>query len=621
MERVHSFDIFDTLFARTVQNPTDIFDMVEKRAPYPNYKQLRMKAQSKSNHTIENIYTQFQLLTGETKEKIAFLRELELIIEMENTIPIRSNIKKIQDGDILVSDMYFTHDELIQLLNYHTIRPNIRLYVSPGGKANGTMWEKLIAKYTILSHIGDNYHSDITMAAKYNIKGIFTNIHRFSQLELQLVHSNFEMCCFFRKFRLLNPYDEDTLEYKIYDQQAQYYIPLLLFLCYKIETLLLEENRNTVLFLSRDGCLLYKIFSCMYPQYKSVYLHSSRIMNMNYNDEYVSYITSHYNETDCLLFDLHGSFESGRKLFMNAFEHLPRIFIFDLCKRKLMYDKITYITHVSNKIEVLNQDVFGSLVDFTNNTPIRLPNESPIKYIQVMHTTIEQFLPYIQEKKSTITNILFKDDLFWKTYYENTVVPSETILDNTFFHTKRTLSYLTDMHQSSRTNEYSRMYQEIISAIVFEPRQTDINMLEIGLTRKNALVWKDYFYEHIHITGFDVHPDCDQLASEYSNITICKGDQSNEDDVQQFQCNKYDLIIDNGTISHKQKATFTNLWPCVASKGYYIIEHVKYLPDEETCKNANDRIEEWMKGIETIQFYRTLRIKNWDNAFIYVKKK
>ena len=30
MKSVNSFDIFDTLLARTVENPTDIFDIVEK---------------------------------------------------------------------------------------------------------------------------------------------------------------------------------------------------------------------------------------------------------------------------------------------------------------------------------------------------------------------------------------------------------------------------------------------------------------------------------------------------------------------------------------------------------------------------------------------------------------
>lgn len=137
MQSVHSFDIFDTLLARTVQQPIDIFDIVERKMPYPNFKNLRLQAQNNSNHTIDNIYHHFKLLTNESDESIRQIREFELKTEMENTIPIVSNILKVSDGDILVSDMYLSHDEIIRLLNYHNINPNIKLYVSPSGKSSG----------------------------------------------------------------------------------------------------------------------------------------------------------------------------------------------------------------------------------------------------------------------------------------------------------------------------------------------------------------------------------------------------------------------------------------------------------------------------------------------------
>jgi predicted HAD superfamily hydrolase len=107
MKTVSSFDIFDTLLARTVINPIDIFDIVERTFPYNNFKQLRIDAQNRSKPTIEDIYLQFKLLTGESDEQIKRLRTFELKkTEMENTIPIMSNILKINNGDIFVSDMY-----------------------------------------------------------------------------------------------------------------------------------------------------------------------------------------------------------------------------------------------------------------------------------------------------------------------------------------------------------------------------------------------------------------------------------------------------------------------------------------------------------------------------------
>ena len=179
MKTVNSFDIFDTLLARTVKNPTDIFDIIEKSFPYNNFKNLRLQSQNNSNQTMENIYYHFKLLTKETDEMIKSIRDFELQTEMENTIPILSNILKIKDGDIFVSDMYLSQEEIIKLLNYHNINPNITVYVSPFGKSSGDMWNTLVKKYNINNHYGDNYHSDIKMSSKYNIKGIHTQIHIF----------------------------------------------------------------------------------------------------------------------------------------------------------------------------------------------------------------------------------------------------------------------------------------------------------------------------------------------------------------------------------------------------------------------------------------------------------
>jgi len=664
MKTVNSYDIFDTLIARKVQKPNDIFDIIEKKYPYHNFKNLRIEAQNNSNHTIENIYIKFQLLTNESDDIINNLRDFELKTEMENTIPIISNILKIKDGDIFVSDMYFTHDEIIKLLNYHKINSNITLYVSPGGKNNGYMWAKLIKEYNIINHIGDNYHSDIIMAKKYNINGIYTQIHNFSYLESHLVHTNFELCNFIRKFRLMNPYDEISYEYKIYEQQILYNIPLLLFMCKKLVNILITEKRTTVLFLSRDGCLIYKLFTFLYPQYNSIYLHSSRIINTDYNLDYVSYLKNIYNKDKCILFDLHGSFNTGRKLFMDIFAHLPRIFIFDLSIIQKYYDGITYITSVGNtighKIEVYNQDIVGTLVDFKNGKPIRMPNEVSLIYIKIIHNTIEQFIKYITDKTIIISSTFFDDDLFWKNYYNNIVLKSETIFNNRYTHTEKTLTYLANKYNTDKGNKYKCAhnymikYQEIISDILNEKNLnnniSNIDLLEIGLNRDNTnnipslKVWNDYFYNNINITGFDNQPDFLKFNMCENNIKIIIGDQSDENDLQKLMYKQYNIIIDDGYHASKhQQISFKTLWANVKSNGYYVIENLHYQPLTEMCIKTKTLFENWKNNnwiesefiklheikciqneIESINFFDS-QSKLWgnsvNNALVYIKKK
>ena len=60
MREIKSFDIFDTLIARTVKNPIDVFDIVEKQFPYNNFKFIRLQSQNQSSQTMDSIYDEYQ---------------------------------------------------------------------------------------------------------------------------------------------------------------------------------------------------------------------------------------------------------------------------------------------------------------------------------------------------------------------------------------------------------------------------------------------------------------------------------------------------------------------------------------------------------------------------------
>lgn len=666
MESINSFDIFDTLIARTVKNPTDIFNIVERRFPYSNFKNIRLISQDKSNHTIENIYLQFKLLTNETDEIINKLREFELQIEMENTIPIISNISKIKDTDIFVSDMYLSNNDIMKLLNYHGINlnKNIKLYVSPSGKSSGHIWNKLLQEYNIINHTGDNYHSDIEMSSRYGINGIYTEIYKFSNLEEKLSCQQNESSTIFRKFRLMNPYSENTFEYKLYEAQIIYNIPLLLFMCRQLANILLNENKKKVLFLSRDGCLIYKLFSLLYPNYEACYMYSSRIINENYNDEYINYLKKIYNEDECILFDLHGSFKSGRKLFIDTFGSLPRIFIFDLSIKENYYDKMTYITNTSSMIESFNHDINGSLIDYKDNQTIHLPSELSLKHIKVIDETIDNFITYAESdgiKLNLKENDIFNEITFWKEYYNDIVSKQIQLIYNNREHDKQTLTFLANKYNSDKGNSfkcahhYTIKYQEIISCVlknkVNNKKFENIDLLEIGLNRDNSesipslLMWYEYFNKNINITGFDIDINFSKFDSLHNNIKIVIGDQSNENDLNKLKYKTYDIIIDDGYHASKhQQISFKALWSSVKLGGYYIIEDLHYQPTLEACIKTKQLFEQWKDNnwvesefinnidiknikndIESINFYDS-KSKLWPsetiiNAFVYIKKK
>ena len=657
MKSVNSFDIFDTLLARTVENPTDIFDIVEKTYSYPNFKNIRIQSQNQSNHTIESIYHNFKLITNETDDVINKLREFEVQTEMENTIPIISNINKIKDNDIFISDMYLSSSEIRKLLDYHNINKNTKLYVSSGGKSNGQMWEKLTKEYKIMKHYGDNLHSDIYMASKYGVEGIYTQIYKFTHLEKTLIDAGeIALCKSFRTFRLMNPYDESTVKYDLYERQITFNIPILLFICNKLNEILVNEKRDTVLFLSRDGCLLIKLFSYLYPQYKSIYMHSSRIMNNNFNECYCTYITENYDDKRSILFDLHGSFNSGRNLFTKLFKKLPRIFIFDLSIYKNVYEEMTWITDFSNKIEEYNQYYKGTLVNFINGKDIRAPHENDLELIDILHSTVDSFIKYFDSSLKMCN--LINNQSFISQYYKNIVCKSSFMLPNQY--ETHTLTDLANIYNSDKGNlhgcrhYYTIKYEEIINDILNTKLKnrdfSKFDLLEIGLNRsENAtsipslLMWDSYFHKNVNITGFDIIKDFENFNGKNPNINIIIGDQSKVSDLSKLKYKQYDLIIDDGWhASEHQQITFKTLWENVKPGGYFVIEDLHYQPIQESITKTKKLFENWKNEnwiesefvnksdidkirneIESIEFYDS-QSKNWGdtvkNAFVYVKK-
>ena len=117
----------------------------------------------------DDIYIKFQSLTHIDNYKLNNIKEIEIITEINNIMPIMSNINKVKDGDILVSDMYLSKNDIKRLLNSAGFNKNVIIYVTPGGKSSGTIWKKLLDVYNINSHTGDNEHSDINMAKQNNI--------------------------------------------------------------------------------------------------------------------------------------------------------------------------------------------------------------------------------------------------------------------------------------------------------------------------------------------------------------------------------------------------------------------------------------------------------------------
>ena len=196
---IKSWDCFDTIIGRNFYSPVSIFEIISKKIDDPTFTDKRIKAEKISKYkTYQDIY----------KHLPGYDPSIELEIEKKYSFPILENFNRIQDGDIIISDMYFSPEEIRELLDHHNFNKDVKILSTYGGKHSGRVWDWLRStKIKIKYHFGDNIHSDVRVARQYGFTSVFFGGHPFTEEE-QFLNSNGQhmLAALMRKCRLSNPY-------------------------------------------------------------------------------------------------------------------------------------------------------------------------------------------------------------------------------------------------------------------------------------------------------------------------------------------------------------------------------------------------------------------------------
>ena len=168
-----SFDIFDTLVKRNVEEPTDIYSIMEKFVG-SGFRTKRIEAEKrarselgKTEVTIEDIYSYFP------KEDRRNLIDLELETEIKSIVPnlplVEVYRKCLEAGKtvFITSDMYWTEDAVKMLLERNGVTGYKTLYLSSSQqrvKSDGSLFKYLLEveglKPEQIVHIGDSRKGD-----------------------------------------------------------------------------------------------------------------------------------------------------------------------------------------------------------------------------------------------------------------------------------------------------------------------------------------------------------------------------------------------------------------------------------------------------------------------------
>jgi predicted HAD superfamily hydrolase len=229
---MNSWDLFDTLIGRWYGDPISIFFEVERRADFPGFVKIRRDSELElyplgKNVTLDDIYLNFQKKTGVTDEKMKELMALELEMELLMSFPITKNSKRVQKGDIVVSDMYLPKDFMETLLEKNGIGPVSDIYVASGGKGSGNIWPIVHQKFRPEIHTGDNKWSDCDMPRRRGIRtACYEDVK--SEGETLLEKEGFQRIAnLSRALRLSCPYTGSS-EKLVWDEQATISIPILI---------------------------------------------------------------------------------------------------------------------------------------------------------------------------------------------------------------------------------------------------------------------------------------------------------------------------------------------------------------------------------------------------------
>lgn len=392
---VRSFDLFDTLVGRLHKDPLSIFQFIEENFPFPNFMKLRRHAELITPGNLDDIYRTFQKIANVSDEVRDKLKTFEIDTELNQVFPILKNLKKVSDGDIIISDTYLEEPILRKIIQKIGLNKNVAIFASRDGKTTGRIWNELKNEYLFLLHLGDSANTDFDSPCAAGIPAKLFDECRYSEIERAAsTFGHVELANLMRALRLQNPYPENSPSYAIWEEQSQINVPVLILYSLFIESHCKNLGKTRLLFSSRDCCLLVHIFKRLFPRFDAQYFFTSRTVYQNPSPDYIAYVKSQYTPETTIV-DLNGSGKNCIEFFQKHLNTYPD-YIALLC-RNTTYQITKVTTAYLWKIEQLNYDLRGSLAGYENNNPIWSPPEYNLDYVHPAHACINKCLTIIDQ--------------------------------------------------------------------------------------------------------------------------------------------------------------------------------------------------------------------------------
>lgn len=293
---VISFDIFDTLVKRNVNEPKDVHKLVYKEfyketginlAEYPKFRvkaeKDARKVSSKEEISLEDIFSKSNEILDTYKKELQRIEEkTEIEVCCPNLRIKRFYEKALKNNKciIITSDMYLEETIIKKILNKCGYDNYDNLYLSSKEnlcKSTGNIYEKIKNDYQLgqIMHIGDNFKGDYLMAKRKKIKACL--IERQEKNLKYWKKNSFKEFDYERIYSFINNHicvscnEAERIGYEVLG-------PILFGFCQWLNTQVKSDGVDKIFFLSREGKILQEAFEILYPEseLEKKYLYVSR---------------------------------------------------------------------------------------------------------------------------------------------------------------------------------------------------------------------------------------------------------------------------------------------------------------------------------------------------------
>ena len=304
-----SFDLFDTLIVRNVLSSADVIELLEARLEekeinIPDFVDKRIKAEKKLSNgkapRLANIYedvlsdNHIENVTSNQMAELEYKTDISLLQPRKEMVDLIQTIKGMGKQIYITSESYYSQRQIEQILTACGIGGIDKLFVSCEYDVDKTsgLYEKVIdfAGSRNILHIGDDVVADVEAAMRSGIKAF--QIYSSSELldavgglnltdNLQDVSDKIRIGMFIANI-FNSPFQFENEEKRIHVEDAAdvgylFCAPMILDFAFWFGQQAKKLNLPNILFCARDGYLLQRFYSKIYPKAQTKYFLTSRI--------------------------------------------------------------------------------------------------------------------------------------------------------------------------------------------------------------------------------------------------------------------------------------------------------------------------------------------------------